>query len=59
MTLTEIYNKSANRRQQTLPFVGEDRRKMIEMIESAENQEFMDKVLLEGIEYLQGIKRLA
>ncbi|MCB1530172.1 MAG: hypothetical protein H6853_07795 [Rhodospirillales bacterium] len=59
MKLSHIYNEAANRRKQSLPFVGEDRRKMIEMIEEAQNQEFMDKVLLEGIEYIQGLKRLA
>lgn len=59
MHLSNIYNEAVDRRTHELSFVGEDRRKMIEMIQGTEEQAFMDQVLSEGIEYLQGIERLA
>lgn len=56
---TKLFNKYNDRRQQSLPFVGTDRRKIIEDAEAQLAHKANEKAFLEGIENINGIERIA
>lgn len=58
-TYKEIFNKYNDRRQQSLPFVGTDRRKIIEDAETQAVHETNNEIFLERASDLKGVKRIA
>jgi hypothetical protein len=56
---TTAFNQISDRRQQSLSFVGQDRRKIIEDAEAQAAHEANTNAFLKRIEALEGIQRIA
>lgn len=59
MELPKIFNKSANRRTQNLPFVGRERRQIAQIAIQERLHAGKNDAFLEGIKKIKDIKKLA
>lgn len=58
-TLTNFYNNAAERRQQSLNFVGRERREIEVLIHEDRAQEISNEAFMSGLEDIAGVKQLA
>ena len=57
--LTIIYNDHAERRQQSLSFVGRERREIIQLLTAEQIQDQNIQAFLSTVEDIDGLKKLA
>lgn len=58
-TLTDIYNKTAERRTQALTFIGKERRKLVLDAQVQQKLEAQNQAFLAGLQDIENLKRLA
>lgn len=59
MTLTVLFNMEKDRRQQSLPFIGRERRKLELAQERREKINKQNASFLEKIQHIEGVKKIA
>ena len=59
LNLSKAYNDITDRRKQSLPFVGEDRRKIIENADIQAAYEANNLAFVEKLQDIEGIKKIA
>lgn len=59
LNLTKAYNDMAERRQQSLDFVGQDRRRIIENAQAQAAEKENNLAFIEKLQDIKGIKKIA
>ena len=57
--LTDKYNDKSDRRKQSLPFVGQDRRKIIQNARDEREEAIRTRAFLHGASNIENVQRLA
>lgn len=58
-TLSEIYNKTAERRTQALTFIGKERRKLVLDAQVQQELKAKNQAFLAGLQDIEGLQQIA